>query len=208
MKKGYIYKLTDGNKFYIGSTSLTLEKRLIDHKSLSKIEKRHSQPVYNYFNSTNWENARMETLRECEYTVKADLLRYEREEYDKLSGNPNCLNVMRSFISEDERKLRDKENAANWHQENKERCKESLQEWRKNNPEKVKEQRQRRVDKAKIEQREYYLANQDKKREVLRQWRTANPEKYAEQRKRSIQQINEKRRLAREAKNNVENNTN
>jgi translation elongation factor EF-Ts len=53
-----------------------------------------------------------------------------------------------------------------------------------------------------------YALHKKEEYERLKAWRLANPEKYAEQRKRSIAQINEKRRLAREAKNNVENNTN
>lgn len=208
MKKGYIYKMTDGTKFYIGSTGLTLEQRFIYHRQCSSKESSQSQPVYRYFKSTNWENARIETLRECEYSVKADLLRYEREEYDKVAGDPNCLNVNRPFITREERKVQMKEYAADWHQENKEHCKQILNTWRKNNPEKVKAQRERGADTMKKCQRNHYLANQDEKREYLRQWRLANPEKYAEQKKRTIAKINEKRRLAREAKNNVENNTN
>ncbi len=44
----------------------------------------------------------------------------------------------------------------------------------------------------------------EKERQRVIEWRQRNPEKYAEQCRRA----NEKRRLAREAKNNVENNTN
>ena len=208
MKKGYVYKLTDGNKFYIGSTSLTPEERFDAHREFSAKASSQRQPVYRHFKSTNWENARVETLRECEFNVKADLLRYEREEYDKVAGDPNCLNVNRPSITKEERNIQAKEYATKWQQENKEHCKENLQNWRKNNPEKVKAQRERRAEQAKIEQREYYQEHKDLKREQVRQWRLDNPEKYAEQKKRSIEKINEKRRLAREAKNNVENNTN
>jgi hypothetical protein len=208
MKRGYVYKLTDGNKFYIGSTGLTPEKRLAEHKDCSTKSSSQKQPVYGYFKSTNWENVRVETLRECEYTVKGDLLRYEREEYDKVANDENCLNVNRPLISRAELKQQVKENNAKWHQENKEHCKEALQEWRRNNPEKVKAQRQRGAETMKECQHNYYQEHKELKREQVRQWRLANPEKYAEQKKRSIAQINEKRRQAREAKNNVENNTN
>lgn len=208
MKKGYIYKMTDGYKFYIGSTSVSLNRRLIDHKGCSTLESRQLQPVYKYFNSTNWENVRMETLRECEYNEKNELLQYEREEYDKVAGDENCLNVNRPSITEEEKKQQMKENAAKWHQENKEHCKENLNNWRKNNPEKVREQRERGAETMKECQRRYYQEHKEERKEKLRQWRLANPEKYAEQKRRSIEKINEKRRQAREAKNNVENNTN
>lgn len=204
MKKGYVYRLTDGVKFYIGSTSLTPEARLEEHKSFSTRASSQKQPVYRYFKSIQWEGVRVETLRECEYKVKRDLLQHEREEYDKVANDENCLNVNRPCITREEHKQRLKETAAKWHQENKEHAKERLQEWRKNNPEKVKEQRERHKAKG------YPPPKRDKEkdRERLRQWRLDNPEKYAEQRKRSIVNINEKRRLAREAKNNVETNTN
>lgn len=208
MKKGYVYKLTDGNKFYIGSTGLRPEQRLSDHKTACNNPSSQKQPVYRYFRSTNWENAQMETLRECEYNVKAELLRYEREEYDKVAGDENCLNVNRPLITAEELKQQAKDNTSRWQSENKDRCKENLQNWRKNNPEKVKAQRERGIDVMKECQRKYYQEHKDLKREQLRQWRLDNPEKYAEQKRRSIAQINEKRRLAREAKNNVENNTN
>lgn len=208
MKRGVVYRLTDGNKFYIGSTGLTPEQRLADHKEYSAKPVSQKQPVYRHFTSTNWENVRMETLRQCEYTVKGDLLRHEREEYDKVAGDPNCLNSNRPLITPEERKQQVKETSAKWHEENKDHCKERLQEWRKNNPEKVKAQRKRRVEAAKEEQQEWYRRNKERKAEQVRQWRLANPEKYAEQRKWSIANINEKRRLAREAKNNIETNTN
>ena len=208
MKRGYVYKLTDGNKFYIGSTSLTPEQRFDAHRECSTKASSQKQPVYRYFKSTNWENARVETLRECEFNVKAALLRYEREEYDKVASDPNCLNVNRPLITPEELKQQAKETTAKWQTENKDRCKENLQNWRKNNPEKVKLQRQRRAETAKEERRVYYETNKEAERERVRQWRLANPEKYAEQKRRSIAQINEKRRQARELKNNVENNTN
>lgn len=208
MKKGYVYKLTDGNKFYIGSTSLTPEQRLEEHKSCSTKVTSQKQPVYRYFKSINWENVRVETLRECEFRVKRDLLQYEREEYDKVAEDENCLNVNRPSITREELKEQVRGNTAKWQQENKERCKENLQNWRKNNSEKVKAQRERGADTMKKCQRKYYQEHKDLKREQVRQWRLANPEKYAEQKRRSIAQINEKRRLARQAKNNVENNTN
>lgn len=208
MKKGYVYKLSGGGKFYIGSTSLTPEMRLYEHRSFSTKSNSQRQPVYRHFKAIGWENVKVETLREVEYKTKSDLLQYEREEYDKVVNDENCLNVNRPYISKDERKEQLKNNAAKWHQENKEQCKENLKEWRKSNPEKVKEQRERRREKAKEERKVRYRENKQQELERLREWRLANPEKYAEQRKRSIEKINEKRRKARELKNNLDDNTN
>ena len=208
MKKGYVYKLSGGGKFYIGSTSLTPEMRLEEHKSCSTKSNSQRQPVYRHFKAIGWENVKVETLREVEYKTKSDLLQYEREEYDKVVNDENCLNVNRPYITREEKKEQVKKNTTKWQEENKEHCKENLKEWRKNNPEKVKEQRERRREKSSQEHHDWYQNNKERKVEQVRAWRLANAEKYAEQRKRSIEKINEKRRKARELKNNLEDNTN
>lgn len=201
--RGYVYRMTDGTKFYIGSTGLTPAERLLEHKTYSKKAVSQRQPVYRYFASIGWENVTIETLRECEYSVKRELLQHEREEYDRVCDDPNCLNKHKPWVSREESKQRTNKTTRLWQSENKDHCRDLLKEWRKNNPEKVKEQRDRRSDKAKEEQRQWYQreGNTEKKREQVRQWRLDNPEKYAEQKKRSIEKINEKRRAA---KNNIE----
>lgn len=208
MKKGYVYKLSGGGKFYIGSTSLTPEMRVEEHKSCSSRPNSQRQPVYRHFREIGWENVKVETLREVEYKLKRDLLQYEREEYDKVANDENCLNVNRPLITKSELKEQVKKNSTRWQQEHKEHCNENLKEWRKHNPAKVKEQRERRKEKSSQEHREWYQNNKERKAEQVRAWRLANPEKYAEQRKRSIEKNNEKRRKARELKNNLDDNTN
>ncbi len=208
MNTGYVYKLSCGGKFYIGSTSLTPELRLEEHRMFSGKPCSQKQPVYRHFKAIGWDNVEIETLRRVEYNTKSELLQHERQEYDNASNDENCLNVNRPYITKDEKKEQLKNNAAKWYEENKEHCNENLKEWRKNNPEKVKEQRERRREKSNEESREWYRNNPERRREQVRAWRLANPEKYAEQRKRSIAKINEKRKKAREAKNNVEDNTN
>jgi hypothetical protein len=204
MKRGFVYKLSGGGKFYIGSTSLTPELRIAEHKAFSVKPESQRQPVYRHFVSIGWDNVTVETLRECQYETKRDLLQYEREEYDKVATDPCCLNVNRPSITRDELKQQVKANAAKWHQENKERCRERLKQWRVENPDKVKEQVARRVDKARGEQRARYERNPEAHRETLRKWREENPEKYAEQKKRSAQRQTEKRRKAREAEKQSE----
>lgn len=204
MPTGFIYKLSGGGKFYIGSTTLTPEARLEEHKACSTKRSSQSQPVYRHFVSIGWENVVVETLRECEYTAKRELLQYEREEYDKVATDPNCLNVNRPLITRDELKEQVKNNAAKWHQEHKDLCHERLKAWRVANPDKVREQRARRADKDRENSQEWYQANKEKKREQVRKWREENPDKYEEQKKRSARRLAEKRRLARAEKKNLE----
>lgn len=204
MPTGFVYKLSGGGKFYIGSTTLTPELRLEEHKTFSTKPSSQRQPVYRHFVSIGWENVTVETLRECDYRVKRDLLQHEREEYDKVAADPNCLNVNRPLVTAEELKERVKETAAKWHQENKERSRERLNQWRAENPEKVREQRARRADKAREEQRARYERNKEDCREKLRKWREENPEKYEAQKQRSAQRQTERRRQARAAKKNLE----
>ena len=193
---GRIYRLSGGGRFYIGSTSLTLEERLREHKSFSTKTKSKQIPVYAHFTSLGWEGVSIELIRECEYETKRDLLKVEREELDKVRGDPLCLNKNRPYITREENRVRVKETAAGWYKENKEHVRERLRTWRKENPEKVKEQQGRQKEKGVT-----YERDPDTERERLRKWREENPEKYAEQKRRSYEALKGKRRLAREQKN-------
>jgi hypothetical protein len=193
---GRIYRLSGGGRFYIGSTSLTLEERLREHKSFSTKTKSKRIPVYAHFTSLGWEGVSIEVIRECEYETKRDLLKVEREELDKVRDDPLCLNKNRPYITREENRVRVKETAAKWHQEHKDHTRERLQAWRNANPEKVKEQRARQKEKGVT-----YERDPDTERERLRKWREENPGKYAEQKRRSYEALKEKRRLAREQKN-------
>ncbi len=197
MPTGFVYKLSGGGKFYIGSTTLTPELRLEEHKTCSTKPSSQRQPVYRHFVSIGWENVTVETLRECDYRVKRDLLQHEREEYDKVAADPNCLNVNRPLVTAEELKERVKETAAKWHREHKDYVRDRLKEWRSENPDKVREQRARRADKAREEHQQWYQENKERKREQVRKWREENPEKYEAQKQRSAQRQTEKRRAAK-----------
>ena len=188
---GRIYRLNGGGKFYIGSTTLSLEDRLREHKSFSTKVRSQVIPVYVHFTSLGWDGVTIELVRECEYETKRDLLKAEREELDKVREDPNCLNKNRPYITREENKERLKETAAKWHQEHKVHCRERLQTWREENPEKVKAQRERWKAKG-IK----YARDPETERERLQTWREANPEKYAEQKRRSYEALKDKRRLA------------
>jgi hypothetical protein len=196
---GHIYRLSGGGRFYIGSTTLTLEDRLREHKSFSTKAKSRQIPVYAHFTNVGWDSATIELIRFCDYKTKRDLLKCEREELDKVRDDLACLNKNRPYITRDEKKVRLKETAAKWHQENKEHARERLQEWRIANPEKVKAQRERQNEKG-----VKYTQDAQEVAERVRKWRQENPEKYAEQKRRSYEALKEKRRLAKDQKNVVE----
>lgn len=190
--------MSGGGKFYIGSTTLSLEDRFREHKWFSTKARSRQIPVYAHFTEIGWDAATIELVRECDYETKRDLLKVEREELDKVRDDPNCLNKNRPYITREENKVRVKETAAGWYQENKDHVRDRLQTWRKENPEKVKAQRERRKAKG-----VKYERDPDTERERLRKWREENPEKYAEQKRRSYEALKEKRRLAKNVAESV-----
>jgi hypothetical protein len=192
--KGFIYRLAGGDRFYVGSTTLSLGDRFREHKTFSTKAKSRQIPVYAHFTEVGWECATIELVREVEYETKRDLLKAEREELDKVRDDPACLNKNRPLITREELKEQVKTNSAKWHQENKSKSRERLQAWREANPEKVKAQRERQKAKGV----KYVPKDIDAVVEKTRKWREANPEKYAEQKRRSYLALKEKRRLARE----------
>ena len=196
---GSIYRLSGGGRFYIGSTSLTLEERLREHKSFSTKARSKQIPVYAHFTSTGWDGVSIELVRTCDYETKRDLLKYEREELDKVRDDPACLNKNRPLITPAELKDQVKTNAAKWHQTHKDHARDRLQEWRVANPEKVKAQRERQKETG-----VRYTQDADEVADRVRKWRENNPEKYAEQKRRSYEALKEKRRLVREQKNVAE----
>ena len=125
--KGFIYRLAGGGRFYIGSTTLSLEDRLREHRSFSTKARSRQIPIYAHFTEVGWDCATIELVRECEYETKRDLLKAEREELDKVRDDPACLNKDRPLITREELKAQVKTNAAKWHQENKERSRQRLQ---------------------------------------------------------------------------------
>jgi predicted GIY-YIG superfamily endonuclease len=167
--KGVLYRFQcrQTGKFYIGSTTQTIKKRLKNHKSKAKEYHRRNTPLYSHVNSVGWNSMDIIIVTERDFDSKPQLLQLEKDEIMKYLTDVKCLNHNKPIRTLEEKKEHDKQYGKQRRLEQKERERQRVSEWRKN-----------------------------------------NPEKYAEQKKRSIEKINEKRHLAKEAKNNVENNTN
>ena len=111
MKIGYIYKLFDNEKFYIGSTrNLTLRMR------------RHKRPDGN--TNINFSNCKLEVLETVSYENIKELRQVEQNYLDKCKDNPLCCNKIRAVRTR-EQLLKE--------------AKERLKKWRLDNPEKYKE---------------------------------------------------------------------
>jgi len=186
--QGRVYRIqsTIDGCFYIGSTRLSLEKRLSEHRICRNRRTHQAIPVYAYFNLKGWENAEITLIREFETITDEELLWEERREIEgaREAHDVRCLNKNRPIITDEELKDQVRVNNQRWHQANKEHVAATLRAWRRANPEKVKEQRKRQVP---------YKADQAKTRDRVKQWRLDNPEKFAEQCRRANERAKEKR---------------
>lgn len=159
-KNGKIYKLqiNDGN-FYIGSTASELRRRLCQHKSLSK--KHPETKVYKHIGG-NWDNVKIILIETIECKNKDELRKKEDEYIQKELKNELCLNLNRSFVTEEETKERKKEYNKVYDATNKEKIKERKKEYYEVNKEQMKEYREANKEKIKEQKKEYYKQNREK----------------------------------------------
>ena len=95
---GIIYAIIDDGYFYIGSTTETLEKRLINHISCSK-NKKFKLNLYKYINekrNRNWDDIIIITLETIDCETKYELEKKEYEYIKKHIKDPYCLNTITS----------------------------------------------------------------------------------------------------------------
>lgn len=144
---GRIYRLSGGDKFYIGSTTQTLRLRLKNHRSKSKEDRRKNTPIYKHFNEIGWDKATIEIMCELEFADKHAMFEYERQEIEKYINDVNCLNCIKPIIALEEKKQRDKEYGKKRRTEQKEKERQRVAVWRANNPEKYAAQVRRSVEK-------------------------------------------------------------
>jgi len=86
---GRVYRLKCGDKFYIGSTIQTLNRRLTKHKSAAKTK---ALKCHAHFNEQGWNNVTIELLEEGEFENRKALCRREGEYMLPHINDENCLN--------------------------------------------------------------------------------------------------------------------
>ena len=145
-----LYRLEGGGKFYIGSTTLTLNRRLTKHRSQSKEPRCLNRPMSVHFRSINWEKVEMILIKEVEVENRHELLQVEKIEIEQYKNDENCLNITRPLITKEEKKESDAEYGKKRRELFKEKERERVKRWRKENPEKWKAQYKRANAKKKI----------------------------------------------------------
>lgn len=156
LMKGLIYQFQckQTGKFYIGSTTQHIKKRLKNHKSKAKEEHRKNTPLYSHANSVGWDNIDIVILLEKDFGSRAEILQTEKHEIMKHMTNELCLNHNRPCITREEKKQHDAEYGKKRRTEQKERERNRLVEWRQRNPEKYAEQKRRTIEKINEKRRQ------------------------------------------------------
>jgi group I intron endonuclease len=91
-----IYRIVcNDSTYYIGSTTQTLENRLINHKYSAKSG---VNKVYEYINNIGWDDVEIQLIEDYPCQTKKELL--EREKYftDQAKTDTLCLNFMKTNI--------------------------------------------------------------------------------------------------------------
>ena len=128
-----IYKLYSPDGFYyLGSTVNTLRQRKNEHKSVSK--KNPNQKIYAHFNTIGWDTIEIVLVEEFKCENRDQLRQKENEHIVKALGDPKCLNSVREFITEEERKEQRKQIWAVYYENHKEELQTKALERYHSNP--------------------------------------------------------------------------
>ena len=102
-----LYKLVDQVEgyYYIGSSACkVLSKRLMWHKQDSSKPKFQKQKKYEHFNKIGWNNIKIILISEHKFENKMELLREEDKLIKQYRTDLKCLNVCRSFMTDEDKK--------------------------------------------------------------------------------------------------------
>ena len=140
--KSMIYKLVckDPNitDIYVGSTT-NFSRRKSEHKSKCNNQNDECYNIYKYKfirDNGGFENWDMILIENVSCSSKRELLKIERKYIDELKPS---LNIYKSYITDDEIKIRNKEYNKKYYEENKEVQKEEKKEYLKKYQKKNKE---------------------------------------------------------------------
>ena len=124
---GSIYKITDGEKCYYGSTRSPLNTRLRQHKKNNDCETKHMDK----------NNMTIQLLEEVE---DKEQLKWRERYYME---NNECINKYRPVITDEERKERDSNNRKEHYEKNKEAKKQKFREYQLTHKEQIKQRKER-----------------------------------------------------------------
>jgi hypothetical protein len=115
-KSGSVYKLIVSDFFYYGSTTISLNKRLIHHKSYSN---NNTNKLCNKIKEIGSDNITIELIETVNYNDRKDLLLRERYYIENNINNEKCLNCNIPYRTTEERRLQQSELHKKKYKENK-----------------------------------------------------------------------------------------
>lgn len=164
-KNGKIYRLVNSvdDEFYVGSTCVSLAKRLYRHKTCAKSAP--NRTVYQHLNTIGFENVKIVLIEEYPCNNKMELERKEREHIEALKPTLNAVIPTRTdqeYRQANKEILREKR--VIWEEKNKENTKEYMINYYKKNSEQIKQNanKNREITKEKRKERWMNITQEDK----------------------------------------------
>jgi hypothetical protein len=189
-QNGKIYKIVcnDTGKIYIGSTTKSLNTRLINHKTGYK---RYLQGKTRY--NTSYQiiennNYHIELILDYPCSCKKELETMEAKYVREL----DCVNKKIPCRSIEEKKEYVTEYGKQYREQNKEQLREYDKQYREQNKDKRKEYDKQYNEQNKEQKKQYREQNKEQLREQKKQYREQNKDKIREQRKQYREQNKDK----------------
>ena len=167
---------------YVGS-STNFKQRCASHKSRCKNSS--TLTIYNYMRDNGgFDLFEIIPVIFLKLNDAVELRIEEQKEMDKYTDK---LNVIKAYISDQDRIVRDKENGKKYYEENREKLIEKTREYYESNKDKVcnyqKEYYEQNREKVQEQKRQYREVNQEYIKHYHEEYRKANREKLREQKK-------------------------
>jgi len=174
-----IYKLvcSDGY-YYYGSTIQSLKDRFQHHRGSSK---KMTSKVYLHIQKLGWGNVIIECVEEVNCNNRKELREIENKYITKSKNDPLCLNTLRAYTPDDEKRTMEKERQTR----NKDHRKEVVHQYYETHKEEI-------LNRGK----QYYIENKEELQSQHKQYLEANRDKVKIQRKKFYDE--NKERLCRE----------
>ena len=168
-KNGKLYAIRSfqTDKFYIGTTTQPLYKRLNDHKMKYKKWLETKEIFVTSFEIIRYDDSYIELIKNCPCNNKEELLKIEGIE---IRANINCINKRIEGRT-------NQEYCKEYYEKHKDELVNYSKEYAMQNKDKLIEKRKEIAEKFKIYQKKYYELNKDKKKEYSSEYHEKNKEK-------------------------------
>ena len=209
--------------YYYGSTITSLKERLWHHRESAKTM---TSRIYTHIRSIGWDNVTIELVETPLCKDRKELRIRENFYIESSKGDPNCLNTLRAYTSEEEKgvmeKTRQRKNAEHrkqvmheYYETHKDEIREHRQQYYEENKPKFKQkcQEYNATHKTEIQEqrKKFYDENKERLCREKREKRSQNPELYRqkakEYRETHADQIRETKRKSRAKKSAEEGNS-